>query len=265
MENKYVIRVKNIDLIYKTSESISVKKLIKNIISRKKINFQNSYKALNNVSFDIERGKVYGIIGKNGAGKSTLLRVLSGVMEPNKGTVERNYKTINLLALGAGFSRELSGYDNIFLNGFILGFTKKQIQAVIQDIIDYSELGNFISMPMKTYSSGMVSRLGFSVAINLKPEVLLIDEVLSVGDAHFKKKSYDSIKKIIDNKDTTVIIVSHSMGETQKICNNLIWLEKGEIVAKGATNEIISLYNDFVNSKINLNDIKSSARGDKIE
>lgn len=191
----------------------------------------------------MERGKVYGIIGNNGAGKSTMLRVLSGVMSPNSGTVERNYQKINLLALGAGFSRELSGRDNIYLNAMLLGFSKKDISEVFDDIVAYSEIGDFINRPIKTYSSGMVSRLGFSIAIHLKPEVLLIDEVLSVGDAQFREKSFNSIRKIIEDKDTTVAIVSHSMNQIEVLCDRVIWLDKGRVVAQGDTADVLELYN----------------------
>jgi len=219
-----VLKLKNVNLIYRSAESLSYKHLLglrKSVI--------NSYKALDDVSLNMERGKVYGIIGNNGAGKSTLLRVLSGVMSPNNGTVIRNYNSINLLALGIGFSKELKGIDNIFLNGMILGFSKKHIISILQEIIDYSELGEFIYRPMKTYSSGMVSKLGFSVAIHLRPEVLLIDEVLSVGDAKFRQKSLESILSIINDKETTVAMVSHNTEELKKICDNIIWLNKGKL------------------------------------
>ena len=202
-----VIKVNNIDLIYRSAESLSVKKMFKNFFTGKKNNILSSYKALNNVSFSFEKGKVYGIIGNNGAGKSTLLRVLSGVMSPNSGSVERNYKTINLLALGIGFSKELTGIENIFLNGMLLGFSRKYIENVKDEIIAFSEIGDFIYRPMKTYSSGMVSRLAFAIAINLKPEVLLIDEVLSVGDSKFRLKSFEAIREIINDKNITVAIV----------------------------------------------------------
>lgn len=252
-----LIKVNNIDLIYRSAQTLSVKKLFKMMIGREESSILSSYKALNGVSLSIERGKVYGIIGNNGAGKSTLLRVLSGVMSPNCGTVERNYKTINLLALGVGFSKELTGIENIFLNGMLLGFSKKQIEEVKDKIIDYSEIGDFIYKPMKTYSSGMVSRLGFSIAIHLKPEILLIDEILSVGDTKFRNKSFESIKDIILDKDTTVVIVSHGMGTIKTLCDYLIWLEKGEIVAQGETTEILDLYERYNSDKVTMEELKS--------
>ena len=251
-----VIKVNNIDLIYRSAESLSVKKMFKNFFTGKKNNILSSYKALNNVSFSFEKGKVYGIIGNNGAGKSTLLRVLSGVMSPNSGSVERNYKTINLLALGIGFSKELTGIENIFLNGMLLGFSRKYIENVKDEIIAFSEIGDFIYRPMKTYSSGMVSRLAFAIAINLKPEVLLIDEVLSVGDSKFRLKSFEAIREIINDKNITVAIVSHGMDTIRQLCDNVIWLEKGQIVAKGETGEVLSIYDDYNKGLITIEEIK---------
>lgn len=252
---KEIIKVNNIDLIYRSAQTLSIKRIVKMMINGWESNILNKYKALDGISFSLEKGKVYGIIGNNGAGKSTLLRVLSGVMSPNNGTVERRYKTINLLALGVGFSSELTGLENIFLNGMLLGFSKKQINEVKDNIINFSELGDFITKPMKTYSSGMVSRLGFSIAIHLKPEVLLIDEVLSVGDTKFRKKSYEAIKKIISDEDTTVVIVSHGMGTVRELCDYIIWLDKGKMVAQGEVSEILSLYDRYNNGEISIPDI----------
>lgn len=254
---KYVIQVKNVDLIYRSAETLSVKKMVKGFFKKGESRILNNYKALNNVSFNLEKGKVYGLIGNNGAGKSTLLRVLSGVMSPNSGTVERDYKTINLLALGIGFSKELPGIENIYLNGMLLGFSKQYIDKVKDKIIEFSEIGDFIYRPMKTYSSGMVSRLGFSIAIHLKPEVLLIDEILSVGDSRFRIKSFEAIKEIIDDENITVVIVSHGMDTVKKLCDYVIWLEKGEIVANGETKEVLSIYDDYNKGKVTMDEIKS--------
>ena len=236
-----VLEFQNVSLIYKSAESISYKR----ILGMSERTIINAYKALDNISLSIEKGTVYGIIGRNGAGKSTLLRIMSGVMAPNSGIVIRNYKTINLLALGIGFSSELSGIDNIYLSGMLLGFTKKQISAVIDEIIVYSELEDFVYRAIKTYSSGMVSRLAFAVAINLRPEVLLIDEVLSVGDMHFRDKSFNSLRAVIESKDTTTVIVSHSTSQIKEICDKVVWLDKGRIVAQGDTADIIDMYVQF--------------------
>ena len=246
-----VLKLENVNLIYRSAESISYKRLL----GIGKHNVVKEYKALNDVSVSIEKGKVYGLIGSNGAGKSTLLRVLSGVMSPNSGKILRNHGTINLLALGIGFSKELTGIENIYLNGMLLGFSKKQIAAVLDEIIEYSELGEFIYRALKTYSSGMVSRLGFSVAINLRPEVLLIDEVLSVGDAKFQEKSFASIKSIISDENTTVVIVSHGIAQLRQICDKIIWLDKGRVTAQGDHKEILDLYTQYNNGKLKLEDI----------
>ncbi|MFI3210947.1 MAG: ABC transporter ATP-binding protein [Peptostreptococcaceae bacterium] len=241
-----IIEFTNVGLTYRTNESLSIKKVLKSMVFREKKVLVNEYKALDGINLTIEKGKVYGIIGNNGAGKSTLLKVLSGIISPNEGTVTRNYKTINLLALGVGFSKDISGLDNIMLNGLLLGFTKKQINEKLDDIISYSELGEFIYKPMKTYSSGMVSRLGFSVAINLKPQVLLIDEVLSVGDVKFRKKSFESIKKLIQDREVTVVIVSHSESQLRELCDQVIWIEKGKLIESGDKNEVIEKYLNYI-------------------
>jgi ABC-type polysaccharide/polyol phosphate transport system ATPase subunit len=235
-----VLRLEHANLIYKSKQSISIKRFLT------KGQFQDrlltEYKALNDVTLNLEKGKVYGVIGRNGAGKSTLLKVLSGAMSPNSGNVIRNYKSINLLALGVGFTKEISGRDNILLNGMLLGFTKKDILEKIDDIIEYSELGGFIDKQMKTYSSGMVSRLGFSIAINLKPEVLLIDETLSVGDITFREKSFNSIKQLIFDEHTTVVIVSHSIDQIRELCDETFYLNKGRLISAGPTETIVQQY-----------------------
>lgn len=256
MENE-IIRLQSIDLVYQTAESLSVKKAIKSLFLREKMTFLHRHQALTNISLSIESGKVYGVIGSNGAGKSTLLRVLSGVMSPTAGSVERNYKTINLLALGVGFSREMSGYHNVLLNGMLLGFSKKEILEKLPQIVEYSELSEFIDRPMKTYSSGMISRLGFSIALHLKPEVLLIDEVLSVGDTKFREKSFASIREIILDASTTVVIVSHSMAQLYALCDKAIWLDKGHLVAAGDCPQLLKTYERYSAGEINLAQAKA--------
>jgi ABC-type polysaccharide/polyol phosphate transport system ATPase subunit len=254
-ENR-IISVNHIDVIYRSAESLSIKKALNMVIKRKKISLLSHYKAISDVSFTLERGKVYGVIGNNGAGKSTLLKTLSGVMSPNQGTVTAKYKSINLLALGIGFSSELTGIDNIYLNGMLLGFPKNQIKRRIGEIIEYSELGDFIYRPMKTYSSGMVSRLGFSIAIHLKPEVLLIDETLSVGDMAFKEKSFKSIKQIIQNRDITVVMVSHSIGYIWELCDVVLWLEKGHLIMEGPPEIVLKLYERCSKGELTTQDIQ---------
>lgn len=250
-----IIKVEHVDLIYRSAQTLSVKKIINRLFGKGESYILSNYQALSDISFTLQKGKVYGIIGSNGAGKSTLLRILAGVMSPNAGVVERNYKTINLLALGVGFSKELTGIDNIFLNGMLLGFSKKQIELVKEQIIAYSEIGEFINRPIKTYSSGMVARLGFSIAMHLKPEVLLIDETLSVGDGSFRKKSFESIKQTIEDKDTTVVIVSHDIGTVNQLCDHIIWLEKGRKILEGTADQVIDLYMQYQSKQLTLEQV----------
>lgn len=234
-----VISLRNVNLIYSSINSLSIKNLVTSKILRKKDNVSSDYQALHNINLEIERGRVYGVIGKNGAGKSTLLKILSGTITPNNGTIIRHCKTISRLALGVGFNRELSGRENIFLNAMLLGFNKRLIKKKIDGIIEYSELQEFIDKPVKTYSSGMVSRLGFSICIHLQTEVLLIDETLSVGDAFFKEKSFNSIKSLISQSYMTVVIVSHSLNQLRELCDEIILLDKGKLINKGDPSSMI--------------------------
>ena len=262
MEN--IITLKDVSLVYSSAEALSVKKIVKMLLSgQRKPKLRSEYQALHGISFSILRGSVYGIIGRNGAGKSTLLRILSGSMSPTSGTVERNYQTINLLALGVGFTKDLTGYENIFLNGMILGFSKQVIQEKLQEIISYSELGDFIYKPMKTYSSGMISRLAFSIGIHLKPDALLVDEILSVGDARFQEKSFRSIREYIEAENTTAVLVSHSMQQIRSLCECCIWLEKGELIAMGDTQTVTDAYDQVNQGKMTLAQAKEMLRLEK--
>lgn len=197
--------------------------------------------ALRGVSFDIKKGECVGIIGKNGAGKSTLLSVLLGVASPTKGVVDVRGRRTPLLALGAGFHPDLSGRENIIINGILLGNTKKEIMKKSDQIIAFSEIEEFIDMPVRTYSNGMYMRLAFSVAIHTEPEILLIDEILSVGDEFFQIKSGESIKNLIKNGVTTVF-VSHDMDAVKDICTRVIWMEHGTIKADGNAAEVVAKY-----------------------
>ncbi len=198
--------------------------------------------ALKNVSFSVYQGEAIGFIGPNGAGKSTVLSMIAGVLYPDSGKVKIEGKVSPLLELGTGFHPELSGLENIFLNGVLLGMRIKEIEKKISSIIEFSELGNFIDQPIRTYSSGMLARLGFSIAVHIEPEILLIDEVLGVGDAHFQKKSFE---KILEFKEMgkTIVFVSHDLHSVETLCDRLIWLEQGTIVKEGKeVAEIIEEY-----------------------
>lgn len=197
--------------------------------------------ALTDVSFDVEKGDVIGIIGHNGAGKSTLLKVISGIMKPTKGTIEAHGNIVPMLELGSGFDMELSGRENIYLNGAILGYSEEFLNEKYDEIVAFSELGNFIEAPLRTYSSGMLARLAFSVACIVEPEILIVDEILSVGDADFQEKSRARMMDLMTG-GTTVFFVSHSLKQIREMCNKVVWLEHGKIQAIGKTEEICNMY-----------------------
>ena len=197
--------------------------------------------ALNDVSFEIYKGEKVGIIGYNGAGKSTLLKVITGIYPPDKGNVITNGKIASLLSLGAGFDPNFSGRRNIILNGAVLGYSKKYLESKIDEIIEFSELGEFIDIPIKNYSSGMLAKLGFSIATSVNPDILIIDEILGVGDVNFKKKSADKIKSLMDG-GTTVLLVSHSIPQIRELCDKAIWINKGKIIEIGEVNKVCDHY-----------------------
>ncbi|REE90515.1 ABC-2 type transport system ATP-binding protein/lipopolysaccharide transport system ATP-binding protein [Paenibacillus taihuensis] len=212
--------------------------LIKKI--RKEMRYEDFF-ALQNVSFSVEKGEVFGVIGMNGAGKSTLLKVIAGIQKPTLGSVERHGSMAPLIELGAGFNGELTGIENIYLNGLLLGFSKKFIKEKLDEIVDFSELDKFIHTPLKNYSSGMKARLGFSIATIVKPEILIVDEVLAVGDFKFKEKSEKKINTMTEN-GTTVLFVSHSLGQVEAICQRVLWLEKGNVKKIGPAKEIVEQF-----------------------
>lgn len=199
--------------------------------------------ALKNINFEIKRGDRVGILGLNGAGKSTLLKVIAGVLKPTEGNVECFGKIAPLLELGAGFDRQYTGAENIYLYGAVLGYNKEFIQEKYNDIIKFSELGRFIDVPVKNYSSGMKARLGFSIATIVEPEILILDEVLSVGDKRFRKKCEARIQSMFD-KGVTVLFVSHSTDQVLRMCNKGILLEQGKLIAQGDVEDIVDLYDE---------------------
>lgn len=199
------------------------------------------FTALNDVSFAVEKGDVFGILGLNGSGKSTLLKVISGILKPTYGTVKTVGTIAPLIELGAGFDMELTARENIFLNGSVLGFSKKTMEEKFQEILDFSEVEEFIDVPMKNFSSGMVARVGFSIATMTKPDILIVDEILSVGDFRFQEKCEKRIKEMMSG-GTTVLIVSHSIEQIERLCNHCLWLEKGVIREIGNTEEVCDAY-----------------------
>lgn len=216
----------------------------------KKIKGQIKYEqfiALQNINLEIKKGEVVGFVGLNGAGKSTLLKIISGVQKPSKGTIQIKGKVSPLLELGAGFDNDLTGRENIYLNGMILGYSKKFINEKINEIIEFAELQEFIDTPIKNYSSGMKARLGFSIATIIYPQILIVDEVLSVGDGRFRKKSEDRMLELIKS-DATVLFVSHSIAQIRRLCNKVVWLEKGQIKMIGNTQEVCDIYEQYLNN-----------------
>ncbi len=201
--------------------------------------------ALNGVTFDVEHGTVLGIVGANGAGKSTLVRTIAGILPPTEGRVEVRGRVSTLLALGVGFNREISGRENVVLGGLAAGLSRSQLAAKFEEIAEFSELGDFINMPMKTYSSGMFSRLAFSVAIHLDPDILLIDEALSTGDAHFKEKSAQKMQELV-GQARTILLVSHALGTVRELCTDAIWVHKGELQQRGDPESVVSAYTRFL-------------------
>lgn len=205
----------------------------------------NEFWALKNVTFTVEKGDRVGILGLNGAGKSTLLKVISGVFKPTEGHVEKHGKIVPLLELGAGFDPQYTGKENIYLYGAMLGYTKKFIDSKYNEIVEFSELKKFMDVPVKNYSSGMKSRLGFAIATVVEPKILILDEVLSVGDAKFRKKSENKILSMFDS-GVTVLFVSHSLEQVQRLCNKAMILEKGQLIAYGDIGPISEQYSEMI-------------------
>jgi len=202
-------------------------------------------KAVQNVSFDVQHGTTIGIIGANGAGKSTLMRALAGILPPTEGRIEVHGRVSTLLSLGVGFNAALSGRENVVLGGLAAGLSRKAIQARYEEIAEFAELGDFMEMPMRTYSSGMFSRLAFSVAVHMDPDILLIDEALSAGDASFKTKAAAKMRDLVDNS-RTMFLVSHAMSSVRDLCDDCIWLHKGKLMMRGEPNEVIAAYTKFL-------------------
>lgn len=210
--------------------------------------FYREFWALKNVNFEIKRGECVGIIGRNGAGKSTLLQIITGTLRSTEGSITTNGRITALLELGSGFNPEFSGKDNVFMNAAVLGFTGDDINRKYQDIIDFADIGDFISQPVKTYSSGMLVRLAFAVQIMLDPDILIVDEALSVGDIFFQQKCFDRLKKLVD-RGTTILFVSHDIALVKSLCSKAVYLKQGELAAFGDAKDVCEMYqNDSTNA-----------------
>ena len=236
-----MIRAKNISMRYlMTYDRIqSIKEYVVQLVKRK-IKYEEFW-ALKDVSFEIEKGEVVGIIGHNGAGKSTLLKVISGILKPTSGELEVNGNIVPMLELGSVFDHDLTGRENIFLNGAILGYTEQYLKEKYDEIVEFSELGKFIDVPIRNYSSGMLMRLAFSIATVVQPEILIVDEILAVGDAAFQEKSKARMLELMGG-GTTVLFVSHSLEQIREMCDRVIWLEHGKLRMIGETETICNSY-----------------------
>lgn len=240
-----VIKVDHVGMKFNLSEE-KVDNLKEYVIKflKRELRYQEFW-ALKDVSFELNKGERLGILGLNGAGKSTLLKVIAGVLKATEGSVNVKGKIVPLLELGAGFDNQYTGAENIFLYGAVLGYTKEFIKQKYDEIVEFSELGKFINVPIKNYSSGMKARLGFSIATIVEPEILILDEVLSVGDAKFRKKSEKRIKEMFE-KGVTVLFVSHSLEQVKRLCNRAILLEHGTIIANGTVEDVSEIYEEKI-------------------
>lgn len=246
-----LVKAENLEMQFKIPESKydTLKERAVNLFKGKRQKYK-IFKVLNDINFEIKKGESLGVIGHNGAGKSTLLKIVAGIYSPTAGKIKTN-GNVMLLNLGAGFDMEASAEENIYLNGAILGFTRKQMKERFDSIIEFSELQEFMKMPLKNYSSGMISRLGFAIAIDINPDLLLVDEVLSVGDANFQKKCSAKIDEMKE-KGVSFMFVSHNLAQVRKICEKTIWIENSKVMAYGDTKEVCDKYNAYC-AKTNAN------------
>ncbi len=243
-----IIEINNVTMEYTMANDRinSIKEFLIKLV-KGKLKFKK-FTALKDVTFDIEKGEVVGLIGHNGAGKSTMLKIISGIVNPTKGSVKVNGNVVPMLELGAGFDSDMSGKENIYLNGSILGYSKKFLDEKYDDIVRFAELEDFINEPIRNYSSGMVARLAFSIASAVNPEILIVDEILSVGDINFQQKSLNRMKEMMGG-GTTVLLVNHNIDVVKEMCNKVVWIEKGEVVKIGPAREVCDEFLEKSNVK----------------
>jgi len=241
MDPTNAVELRNISMHFNMNKDKvdSLKEYFLRLVTRK-LNFED-FTALNDVSFDIKKGDVFGIVGLNGSGKSTMLKIISGILTPTTGTVQTAGSIAPLIELGAGFDLDLTARENIYLNGSVLGYSKKYMDSKFEEIVEFSELREFLDTPMKNYSSGMVARVGFAIATMTRPDILIVDEILAVGDFHFQEKCERRINSMI-NGETTVIIVSHSIEQIERLCNHCAWLEGGKLKMIGDSKTVCDAY-----------------------
>ena len=247
MEQEYSIVAQNVSMHFNmASERLeSLKEYFIKLLKRQL--FFKDFIAVNNVSFDIKKGEVFGIVGTNGSGKSTTLKMISGILKPTSGKITINGNIAPLIELGAGFDGELTARENIYLNGAVLGYSKKYIDEHFDQIVDFAELRDFLDMPIKNYSSGMVARIAFAIATVITPDILIVDEILSVGDFLFQEKCEKRINELMEG-GTTIVIVSHSIDQIERLCDRVMWIEKGNLKMLGETSEVCQAYKNIANS-----------------
>lgn len=235
------LTVSHVSISYRILNNISVRKTF----FRKRVK-DEIFEAVKDVSFELKDGEILGIIGKNGSGKSTLLKCIAGVFSPNSGEINLHGRTVSLMALGVGFKDQLTGRENIILSGMLLGFSEKEIQEKIPKIVEFAELGDFINKPVRTYSSGMHSKLAFAITAMLETDIMLVDEVLSVGDERFRTKSLSKMKELLLDKHRTVVIVSHSIETLREFCDRVLWIHDGEMKLIGKPEDVLPEYSKFM-------------------
>ncbi len=239
--NEPMVEVENVTMRFHMNSDriLSLKEFVTTAL-RGKLEYED-FTALENISFTVNKGETLGLVGRNGAGKSTMLKVISGILKPTKGSVATHGNVVPMLELGSGFDFDLTGKENIFLNGAILGYSEEFLKEKYEEIVAFSELGDFIHSPIRNYSSGMLARLAFSVATMVHPDILIVDEILSVGDAQFQEKSKARMLELMGG-GTTVLFVSHSLDQIREMCNRVLWLEHGQLKMYGETNEVCDAY-----------------------
>ena len=239
------IRVQDVSVTYRTSleRAPTLKSTLLRLGRRERI--IREIEAIKDVSFEVPHGKVMGVVGANGAGKSTLMRTVAGILPPTRGRVEVHGRVSTLLSLGVGFNRKLTGRQNVVLGGLAAGLTRAELREKYDEIVEFAELEDFMDMPMRTYSSGMYGRLAFAVAVTMHPDILIIDEALSVGDARFRRKSFNRMRELCA-EDRTILLVSHALGSIEKLCDEAIWMEKGRMRMWDEPHAVVAAYTDFL-------------------